>query len=164
MIPNLIGRDGGNAGHAAHMRGGLIAGAVVLTADGEIPVEYLTPGDRIVTRDTGLATLRAIQTRQGRGDAVAIMAGSLGHTRPQRDVLLAADQPILIRDWRAAALMGTRHALIPASRLVDGEFVTLHRDLALTIHAIAFDQPHVIYVDGLELAAGVLTPSLAAVW
>lgn len=40
---------------------GLTLGTLVFTADGEIPVEYLEPGDRIVTR-AGMRTLRGIDT------------------------------------------------------------------------------------------------------
>lgn len=43
------------------MRAGLPTGTVVLTADGALPVEYLSPGDRIVTR-AGMRVLRDIDT------------------------------------------------------------------------------------------------------
>lgn len=153
MEPNTVGRFGGNARRQHAELSGLMAGAVIMTLDGEIPVEFLSPGDRVVTRDTGMAVVRAVHARHIIGDAVGIMAGSLGHTRPERDVLIPADQEILIRDWRAEALAGTRQAMIPAARLVDGQYVTLHSNVAMTVYDITFDRAHVIYADGLELAS-----------
>ncbi|WP_095589892.1 hypothetical protein [Actibacterium ureilyticum] len=44
-----------------HDTGTLAIGTMVMTLDGALPVEYLTPGDRIVTR-AGLRILRQIDT------------------------------------------------------------------------------------------------------
>lgn len=153
MKPFPKGRAGAQSSLPHADLQGMTSGARVLTLDGEMPVEFLAPGDRVVTRDTGTATVRAVRRRQVTGDAVGIMAGSLGHTRPDRDVLLPGGQPLFIRDWRAMALAGTSQALIPAARLVDGEFITLHRAVTMTLHDITFDHLHVIYVDGLEQAS-----------
>ena len=132
---------------------GILSGTVVLTADGEIPVEFLTPGDRIITRDTGLVRLAGLAWRNVVARLILFSAGSLGHRRPDRDLALPADQLVLIRDWRATALAGTAQALLPARALVDGEFV---RDLGpqpLCLHLLRFARPQVIYAGGMELAA-----------
>lgn len=162
MEPKTVRRCGGNAMRQHAEISGLIAGSIIVTLDGEMPVEFLMPGDRVVTRDTGMAIIRAVRRRHVTGDAVGIMAGSLGHTRPERDVLIPADQPMLIRDWRAQAMFGTHQAMIPAARLVDGEFVTLHHNVAMTVYDIEFDRDHVLYVDGLELASAPATELVAA--
>ncbi len=132
---------------------GLLAGSVILTMDGEMPVEFLNVGDRIITRDSGVATLRSITTRKITSRTVSIKAGSLGHTRPDRDVTLPAGQKLLIRDWRAEALYGTKQALINAERLADGEFVTINTAREITVFQLEFDTAQVIYADGLELAS-----------
>jgi len=126
-----------------------------------MPVQFLSPGDRVVTRDTGMATIKAVRPRKLVCDAVAIMAGSLGHTRPDRDVVVPAGQKILIRDWRAEALFGQKQAMIPAAQLVDGEFLTLHEGVELTIYEIEFDRAHVIYADGLEVASYIADSAFA---
>ncbi len=134
---------------------GLLAGTIVLTLEGEQPVEALRSGMRIITRDRGAVALRAMERHEAETGFVQIKAGSLGHTRPERDVTLPADQPVLIRDWRAEAVFGAAQALVPAGRLVDGEFIS---DLGLqthTLYQLHFDALHVIYADGLEL--GTLT-------
>ena len=52
---------------------------------------------------------------------------------------------------RAEAIFGSKQAMVPAARLVDGEFVTLHDDATMTVYQLDFDAPHVLYVDGLEV-------------
>ena len=161
MEPKSVGRNGNNAVREQFEVTGLMAGAVIMTLEGEMPVQYLSPGDRVVTRDTGMAVVRAVRPRRLTGDAVSIMAGSLGHTRPDRDVLVPAGQKILIRDWRAEAIYGGKKAMVPAARLVDGEFVTLRRNIDMTVYEIEFDREHVIYVDGLEVASFAKADSLS---
>ena len=52
-------RTRGRDAAPAALRGGLPLGTIVLTLDGALPVEFLTPGDRIVTR-AGMRVLRGI--------------------------------------------------------------------------------------------------------
>ena len=160
MEPKTVRRaDGGlPARHISSETNGnaLVAGTVVLTLDGALPVEFLNPGDRVITRDSGAATLRAVRCARKRSATVEITAGSLGSTRPDRDAVLPTDQEILIRDWRAGALFGASQALVPASRLVDGEFI---RDLGVVemdLVELVFDTPHILYADGLEVASAAL--------
>ncbi|WP_338548392.1 Hint domain-containing protein [Roseovarius phycicola] len=138
---------------------GILPGAVVLTLDGETPVEALRPGARVITRDQGMAVLRRITRQTVETYAVQILAGSLGHTRPERDVILPAEQPMLIRDWRAEALFGAAQALVPARRLVDGEFITDLGMQRMALFTLQFDMPHVIYADGLELGSDPVAQS-----
>ncbi len=136
---------------------GILPGAVVLTLDGETPIETLRAGARVITRDQGAVMLRGITRQSVETYAVRILAGSLGHTRPERDVILPAEQPMLIRDWRAEALFGAPRAMMPARRLIDGEFVTDLGVQTLTLYRLEFDAPHVIYADGLELGCDLVS-------
>jgi hypothetical protein len=130
-----------------------LADSIILTLDGERRVADLNVGDRVITRDSGTAVLRGITRHRLRTAAVRIMAGTLGHTRPERDVTLPAGQLLLVRDWRAKALFGDTQALVSATRLVDGEFVTLEAAHEMTLLTLDFATPHILYVDGLELAS-----------
>ena len=102
---------------------GICAGTTIMTLDGEIPVEHLSVGDRVITRDSGMSVLRGITTRTAKIAPIRIKAGSLGHTRPDRDMLVAPGARIHLRDWRAEALFGSKSASVAAERLVDGEFL-----------------------------------------
>ena len=137
---------------------GLPGGSLIMTLAGEMPVANLRVGARVVTRDSGTAVLRAVRQRRIVAMAVRIRAGSLGHNRPEHDTTLPAGQPVLVRDWRAGALFGAPQALVPAARLIDGEFVTLWPSAAMTVYDLQFDTPHVLYVDGLELASSLAAP------
>jgi hypothetical protein len=129
----------------------MVAGTMVRTLEGVLPVEYLTPGDRIVTRN-GARRLTSVSVQARKMvDLVRIRASTLGHDRPEQDLLVSPGQPILIRDWRAQAIFGAPVAAVPAARLADGEFVFMLR----------FDEDEVIYAEGLELACPAFLPELA---
>jgi len=160
MKPDTVGRpDGRDAeGTPLHTTGhitGLCANGLLLTAAGERRVGDLRPGDRVITRDAGMVVLRSVARRCLRAPLVRIRAGSLGHRRPKRDALLHADQPILVRDWRAQALFGRDQALVTAARLVDGAFVTHEGSATLDLYDLDFGVPHILYLDGLEVATHI---------
>ena len=161
MKPKTVGRVSGGetpATRTSISHVGLVAGAIVLTADGEIPVEYLSPGDRIITRNAGMVKLASVETVRMTAEAVKIAAGSLGHTRPQHNVMLPASQMVLVRDWRAKALRGAAQAVMPAGCLIDDEYITSLGPREMTLVKLGFDAPYVIYADGLELSV----PAMAA--
>lgn len=155
MKPKTVRRveTGQSSGVRAHaVQTGLVAGSIVFTSDGEIPVEYLSPGDKVVTRDAGMVTLKDVSSLRVLAQAVSIKAGSLGHTRPEHNVILPAAQRILVRDWRAQSMFGKLHTVVEAGQLIDDEFIC---DLGLRpmlLVQLTFDKPHVIYADGLEVA------------
>jgi hypothetical protein len=130
---------------------GLTAGTIVLTLDGEMPVEHLSVGDRVITRDTGMAVLREIRVETLTVAAVRIKAGSLGHTRPDTDMIVAPGARIHIRDWRAEALYGQPQANVPAHRLIDREFISELPAARMSVYTLVFDRSHIIYADGLEI-------------
>ena len=134
---------------------GLCAGSIVLTLDGELPVEHLSIGDRIVSRTSGTAILRDIKVTEMMMTPIRIKAGSLGHTRPDRDMLVSPEAQLHIRDWRAEALFGTPSAMVAARRLIDGEFVAEETTRVVTLFTLVFDRPQVIYADGMEIGAGL---------
>lgn len=133
----------------------LVSGTVVLTLEGEMPVEFLTPGDRIITRDSGVARLAGIGFSQTTARAVMIRGGSLGDTRPENDMVLPADQPLLIRDWRAQALFRRPGAVTRAGALLDGEFICDLGQRTLPLTHLQFQRPHIIYAGGLEVACAL---------
>ena len=135
----------------------MISGTPVLTLEGELPVEYLQPGDRILTR-AGARRLRQVEvTVVQNARVIHIAHGTLGVDRPVHDLTVSAAQQILIRDWRAKAMFGTTQALIPATRLVDGEYIRAETVAEARFFTLSFDEDTVIYAGGLELACAALT-------
>lgn len=130
---------------------GLLAGTPVMTAEGELPVELLGPGDRVITR-RGMAQVVAVETRSVvDAEVVVISPDSLGVDRPAGPVRLAPDQRILVRDWRAMALWGVAVAAVPVSRLVDGAFIRLERQALAHIVTLRLSREGVVMVGGLDL-------------
>jgi hypothetical protein len=136
---------------------GVLAGTHVLTLDGEIPVEFLNEGDRVITRN-GARVLRNISSRLVSDvRVVKVRAGSLGHDRPGRDLYMSVAQRVLVRDWRAQAIFHARQAMVPVERLTDGQFVrVVHMDEA-RLFTLAFDSEETIYADGVELGCDKVT-------
>ncbi len=130
---------------------GLITGTKLLTLDGELPVEVVSIGDRLITRDCGVSRVVHIQRTKRMVHTIAFAAGSLGDTRPDCDTLLAADQMVLIRDWRARAMFYSERALVAARALIDGEFIVDLGQQEQALVQIFCDGPHILYAGGLEL-------------
>ena len=134
----------------------VLAGTSVLTLDGELPVEFLQPGDRVLTR-AGMRRLKQVEVSVVQNArVVCISHGTLGADRPAEDMTVSAAQEILVRDWRAKAMFGTNVAMIPASRLADGEYI---RSLTLAearFFTLSFEEDAVIYAGGLELSCPAL--------
>lgn len=135
---------------------GLTQGTTIMTLDGERAVEDLKAGDRIITRDSGMAILRDLRTKEAHVASIQIKAGSLGHTRPEDDMMVGPDTLVHIRDWRAKALFGADVATVKAKRLIDGEFVSELDAKTVTVHELVFDRQHIVYADGLEVASAAL--------
>ncbi|MCB1331206.1 MAG: Hint domain-containing protein [Maritimibacter sp.] len=103
---------------------GLGLGTGVLTADGELPVEYLEPGDRIVTYDRGFVPLAGIAVRfVARADTIRVRPSVLDPESGARDFVLSARQQVLIRDWRAQILWHRPIALVEARQIADGAHI-----------------------------------------
>lgn len=145
---------------------GIAAGTCIRTLDGILPVEFLEPGDRIVTR-AGARRLVAVSVERHLGPGlVRIRATSLGHDRPERDLLIAEGQLVLVRDWRARTLYGCDSAAIPAVRLADGEFVLREPKAAdhaaVSLFTLRFAEDEVIWAEGVELACPAIRTAEAA--
>lgn len=137
---------------AVQKAAGLVAGTTVMTADGALPVEFLTPGDRVITR-AGIRKLAGIAVRIDRDvEMVRIGAGTLGFDRPCEETLVPLHQLVLIRDWRAQALYGAPQALVAAGRLADGTQISVETAPEVRVFRLEFAEDVVIYAGGLELA------------
>jgi hypothetical protein len=159
----MAGISGGMGTAVAPVATGIAAGTCIRTLEGLLPVEYLEPGDRIVTR-AGARRLASLSVHRHAGTAlIRIRASTLGHDRPERDLLIAEGQQVFVRDWRAMALFGCEAAAIPAARLADGEFV-LHENTPPThapvyLYTLRFEEDEVIWAEGLELACPAVAPA-----
>ena len=135
---------------------GIGLGTGVLTADGELPVEYLIPGDRVLTHDAGLQPLAQIVTRTvAASEIVRLRPRVLDPTTGRRDLLISARQRLLIRDWRARAVFGQKAVLVEAARLVDGSYMArLDGAAPMRLYQLVFARSqHLVYLGESQLLA-----------
>lgn len=130
----------------------LALGTPVMTLQGEMPVEHVLPGDRLVTRSGAMPVL-AVSSRPSATELLRISARALGHDRPAEDVLVDEAQLVLIRDWRAKALFGQPEATVPAARLIDGVHIRREPGAHTRMVRLSLPRAAAIYAGGLELVA-----------
>jgi hypothetical protein len=114
---------------------------------GRNPVEYLSPGHKVVTRDPGAVTLLFTFVHRISAQAVTTKAGSVEHTRPDHNVIIPAEQNILVRGWRARSMFGKAQTIVQAEDLIDGEFITDMGARDLHLMHLTFGKQHVIYAE-----------------
>lgn len=154
MKPKTVGRvmsGQSSPTHAQNLCHGIPVGVPVLTADGALPVEFLTPGDRVVTRNGGLVALDDVQSDTISTRGIKFAAGCFGRASPESPVVLPNDQPVLLRDHHAQARTGQNQMMTLAGLLVDDAEITDIGPRRMTVFRLVFERPRVIYVAGLEL-------------
>lgn len=102
-------------------------GTAILTPSGEIAVEELKVGDRVVTRDNGLQTIRWIGRKPLTGRdllsrpklrPIMIRKGSLGPNLPDRDMMVSPNHRMLLVSQQAQLLFEESEVLVAAKHLV----------------------------------------------
>ena len=124
---------------------------------GRMPICDLQAGDRVITR-SGLRILRELRVTTQTFRAIAVGKGTLGYTRPSEDMLMAPDQEVIVRDWRAEILFGRNAVIMPIERMVDGKYIAQQE--ALTKHKVyelRFDREEVFFADGIEVITTLTT-------
>jgi hypothetical protein len=106
-----------------------VAGTIIDTATGPVPVEDLRPGDLIWTKDAGLQPLRWIGKRRiAIADLIANPAlrpvifdpGALGDARPDRLLELSPQHRLCLGGWKTELHFGEGEVLVPAQALING--------------------------------------------
>lgn len=137
---------------------GMVAGTLVATEMGWLPVEDLRPGDRVVTfdngmvpvRDAGLSQLMTGGSRVPRAYwPLLVPEKALGN---RKEMLLLPEQSVLIESDEGENLFGDPFLLVAASAL-DG-FRGIERvppAPEMNIVTLRFDSEEVVYANGMVL-------------
>ncbi|PJE26022.1 type I secretion protein [Pseudooceanicola antarcticus] len=132
-------------------------GTLIATPRGEVRVEELQEGDRVITRDNGMQEIRWIGTRNLRGgelmkarhlQPVLIRRGALGRGLPERDMVVSPNHRMLINNDKTALYFEDREVLVSAKHLtgLDG-IERLETERTTYIHFL-FEQHEVVLSDG----------------
>ncbi|MEX0286486.1 MAG: Hint domain-containing protein [Paracoccaceae bacterium] len=125
-------------------------GTRLQTDRGLIPVEQLTVGDLLQTRDNGMVPIRWIGRRavraQGRFAPIRVRAHAMDN---EADFWVSQNHKLLVSGWQAQLLLGEDEVLVPAKHLVDGKSVTRETGWRwVEYFHVLLDRHEVIYAEG----------------
>ena len=127
-----------------------VAGTMILTPNGEVPIETLQAGDLVTTQDDGPQPVRWIGMRnvaaKGTFAPVRIRAGTFGN---HRSLLVSQQHRVLIQDSLAELLFGESEVLIAAKDLLNDSSVRVLEGGEVTYVHLLFDRHQVIFSEGL---------------
>ncbi|WP_298292606.1 Hint domain-containing protein [uncultured Litoreibacter sp.] len=126
-------------------------GTRITMSDGsQRAVEDLQVGDRVLTRDHGMQPIRWIgkRTVQGVGEfaPVVITEGVLGNAE---SITVSQTHRMLISDWRAEVMVGSRDVLIQAADLVNDDTIFIRKGGFVEYTQLVFDQHQILYAEGV---------------
>ena len=113
-----------------------VPGTAIATPKGEVMVEDLRAGDRVITRDNGIQQIVWTGTKRVSNNqittfpelrAIAIKAGAMGNGMPERDLLVSPTHRMLIVSDLAKKHFGETEVLVAAKHMLamDGVEVSI---------------------------------------
>lgn len=148
-------------------------GTVILTPAGESPVENLSIGDQVVTRDRGAQKIRWIGQKvldyahlasNPHLRPVLVRQASLSAGLPERDLMISPNHRIMIERTRTALFLSEQEALVAAKHIVDSKGIRQVDVLGVTYVHFMCDRHEVVMANGIWLESfHTADPSLGAV-
>ncbi len=141
-----------------------VRGTHIAMADGrQVPIEGLTPGDQVLTRDHGPQTIRWIgeQTVRAVGAfaPIRIAAGVLNNNGP---LTLAPNHRLFIYQRSDHLGAGSAEVMIRASQLVNNETVVKSEGGFVDYFQLLFDRHEIIYAEGIAAESLFAAPHVRA--
>lgn len=132
-------------------------GTLIATPRGEVAVEELAVGDRVITRDNGIQPIRWISRR--RLDHALLLAhphlrpvlvekGSLGQDLPDRDMMVSPNHRLLVTRDRTHIHFDEPEALVAAKHLVGPRGIREVDCGGTTYIHVMFDRHEVVLANG----------------
>lgn len=138
-----------------------VAGTLIATPRGEVPVETLQPGDLVITHDNGAQPLRWIGSRivpaAGAFAPICIAENTFGQ---HRELLVSPQHRVLIRDGLAELLFGDPEVLVAAKDLVNDRSVRPVEGGEVEYVHILFDEHQVVFSEGLATESFLPGPQI----
>ena len=132
-------------------------GAMITTQRGEIAVQHLQVGDRVITRDNGIQPVRWVgKTQMFLQDfqaephllPVLVRQGSLGKGLPERDLMVSPNHRLLVANERTSLRFSEREVLVAAKHLSVPGVHTVQSSGTTYIHFMC-DRHEVVLVNGI---------------
>ncbi|WP_299416550.1 Hint domain-containing protein [uncultured Sulfitobacter sp.] len=123
---------------------------ITLASGAQRAVEDLVVGDRVLTRDDGVQTLRWIGTSTTRAVGefapIRITSGTLNN---DGDLLVSPDHRLFIYQRTDELGAGRSELLVKARHLVNGDTVTISEGGFVDYFQLLFDSHQIIYAEGI---------------
>jgi len=123
---------------------------ITLATGGQMPIEALRIGDKILTRDDGVQELRWIGQNTVRAVGafapICIRAGTLNNAR---DLVVSPDHRLFIYQRQDAIGAGRSELLVKARHLVNDDSVTVQEGGFVDYFQLLFDRHQIIYAEGI---------------
>ena len=130
----------------------LETGALVDTPQGPRFADSLRPGEKVLTLDAGPRPIRSVhRQRLPGGAAVRLQPGAIGNLRT---LIVAPEQPLLVRGPAALEAYGTAQAILPARDLVNGGTIREETRAPRDAVRLGFDGALSLYAEGAVLSTG----------
>ncbi len=132
-------------------------GTRIATPRGEVNVETLKVGDRVITRDNGLQNIRWIGNvemssadfqRREHLAPVLILNGALGNDLPERDMMVSPNHRMLVANDKTVLYFEESEVLVAAKHLTGRMGVKRVQNVDTNYIHLLFDQHEVILSDG----------------
>lgn len=136
----------------------IVRGTLITTDRGDVPVEDLTSGCKILTQDNGFQELvltmsRTVETEELQRNAklypIRITAGALGSGLPKRDLVVSRQHRMVAKSSIVKRMFGTEAALVAAIRLTElpGIYIDNTIECVEYFHLV-FKKHEVIFAEG----------------
>lgn len=132
-------------------------GTLIATPRGEVAVENLVPGDKVITRDNGIQEIRwvgqrALDWRELSGNAhlqpILVRAGALGDGLPERDMMVSPNHRLLVANERTALYFEEHEVLVAAKHVVNNQGIHAVESMGTTYIHFMFDHHEVVLSNG----------------
>jgi hypothetical protein len=132
-------------------------GTLIATPRGEMQAELLKAGDKVVTRDNGIQTIRWVGQNVltwrdlqvfGHLKPVLIREGSLGNGLPERDMMVSPNHRILVSNDKTALHFDEPEVLVAAKHLIGGLGMREINSFGTTYIHFLFDRHEVLLSNG----------------
>ncbi|WP_169447671.1 Hint domain-containing protein [Paracoccus zeaxanthinifaciens] len=155
----LVGVSAAQLNGAALMVTCFASGTMIRTPHGPRPIEALTDGDLVLTRDNGAQPVLWKGTRamsavellcQPQLCPIRIRAGALGPGCPSADLVVSPQHRILIRSGIARRMFGASEVLVAAKQLLGIDGIEAMPPSAVTYHHILLPRHEIVFANGAE--------------
>ena len=133
-------------------------GTKIATQRGEILVENLLAGNKVVTRDNGIQEIRwigqkkidwRIMATNSHLKPILVRQGSLGNDLPERDLMVSPNHRVLVAKERTALQFDESEVLVAAKHLIGGISVRSIDSIGTTYIHFMCDRHEVVLSDGI---------------